>query len=146
MEWLVTFHSIFRWVVLLVAVGAIVLAVMSSMGSRPWDGTSDRLSLFFTIAMDIQFLIGAILWIVQSRWDGADPLLSFCAPFADGCRCSSCSRGTRSRRSSDGRQSKRHPGLYLLRGQPGGCPAGYSVGCLAFVSTNSSWQFAHGTH
>jgi hypothetical protein len=80
MEWLVTFHSIWRWVVLLVALGAIVLAVMSAMGSRPWDGTSDRLSLFFTIVMDIQFLVGAILWIAQNRWDGADPFLSFVHP------------------------------------------------------------------
>src|SRR5829696_1291590 len=80
MEWLVTFHSIWRWVVLLVGVGAIVLAVMSAIGSRPWNGTSDRFSLFFTIAMDIELLVGAVLWIVENRWDGADPLLSFVHP------------------------------------------------------------------
>lgn len=80
MEWLVTIHSIWRWVVLLVALGAIVLAVMSATGSRPWDGTSDRLSLFFTIAMDVQFLIGAILWITQSRWNGNNAFISFGHP------------------------------------------------------------------
>lgn len=82
MEWLATIHSIWRWVVLLVAVGALAFAVMSAMGSRPWDAISDRLSLFFTLAMDIQFLIGAVLWIGQSRWSGANPFISYFHPIA----------------------------------------------------------------
>lgn len=80
MELVVTLHDIFRWVVLLVGLGAIVLSVMSATGARPWDGLSDRLSFFFTLAMDIQFLIGAVLWIGQQRWDGANKFLSFIHP------------------------------------------------------------------
>jgi hypothetical protein len=80
MELIVTLHNIWRWVVLLVGLGAIALAVMSATGARPWDGVSDRLSFFFTLAMDIQVLIGAAVWIGQQRWDGSDTFLSYIHP------------------------------------------------------------------
>jgi hypothetical protein len=80
MELIVTLHNIWRWVVLLVGLGAIALAVMSATGARPWDGVSDRLSFFFTLAMDIQVLIGIVLWIGQQRWDGKEPFLSYLHP------------------------------------------------------------------
>src|SRR4051794_12459136 len=70
MEWLVTLHSYWRWVVLLLGIAAIVLGFMAASGNRPWDTTSERLSLAFTIALDIQALIGIILWISESRWTG----------------------------------------------------------------------------
>ena len=82
MEWLVTVHSVWRWAVLLAALGALVLAAMSATGSRPWDGNADRASFFFTLAMDIQLVIGAVLWIAQGRWNGADILLSWVHPLA----------------------------------------------------------------
>jgi hypothetical protein len=82
MEWLVTVHSVWRWAVLLAAVGALVLAAMAATGSRPWDGNADRTSFFFMLAMDIQFVIGAVLWIVQGRWNGADTFLSWVHPLA----------------------------------------------------------------
>ena len=82
MEWLVTVHSIWRWAVLLAGIGALALAVMSATGSRPWDGAANRASFFFTLAMDVQFLIGAVLWIVQGRWSGADSFLSWVHPIA----------------------------------------------------------------
>lgn len=82
MDWIIDLHSIWRWVVLLVAIGAIVLAVMSATGSRPWDATADRLSLFYTIALDIQFLIGAVVWVVEQRWNGASAFLSWIHPIA----------------------------------------------------------------
>jgi vacuolar-type H+-ATPase subunit I/STV1 len=81
MEWVVTVHSYWRWVVLLVGLVAIVLAVMSMTGRRPWDGLSDRLSLFFTITMDIQLLIGIVVWISEQKWSG-DVMLGFVHPLA----------------------------------------------------------------
>ncbi len=80
MDWIVTIHSIWRWVVLLLAIAAIVLAVIAITGSRPWDGIADRISFFFTLSVDIQFLIGAVLWFGEGRWDGADPFLSWVHP------------------------------------------------------------------
>jgi hypothetical protein len=79
-QFLLDFHSIFRWLVLLLAVGALALAVMSAAGSRPWDGLSDRLSLGFTVAMDIQLLIGLALWVAEQRWSIGDTFLTWLHP------------------------------------------------------------------
>jgi len=81
MEWVVTLHSYWRWVVLLLGLAAIVLALMSAFGSRPWDSTSDRVSLFFTIAMDIQLLIGIVVWISEQAWS-KDVVIGWLHPLA----------------------------------------------------------------
>ncbi|HYO48824.1 MAG TPA: hypothetical protein VEW94_03140 [Chloroflexia bacterium] len=82
MDWLIEVHSVFRWVVLLVAVGAIILAVLSALGRREWDGISDRTAFFFTLAMDLQLLIGLVLWLVESRWSSSDTALTWLHPLA----------------------------------------------------------------
>lgn len=77
---ILNFHTIFRWAVLLTAIAAVVLAVLSATGSRPWDEVSDRLSLAFTIAMGIQFLIGIALWVAEERWSINDTFLTWAHP------------------------------------------------------------------
>jgi vacuolar-type H+-ATPase subunit I/STV1 len=81
MEWVATVHSYWRWVVLLVGLASIVLSVISLTGNRPWDALSDRLAMYFTIAMDVQLLIGIIVWIVEQRWSG-DLFLGYIHPLA----------------------------------------------------------------
>jgi hypothetical protein len=41
----------------------------------------DRSSLYFTIAMDIQFLIGILVWVIERRWEG-DTSLGWFHPLA----------------------------------------------------------------
>ena len=79
-EFILNFHSIFRWAVLVTATAAIVLSTLSATGSRPWDALSDRVSLAFTIAMDVQFLIGIVLWVAEQRWSINDPWLTWVHP------------------------------------------------------------------
>lgn len=79
-DWLIQIHSVFRWVVLLLALGALVLSLLAMTGSRPWDALSDRLAMFFTISMDIQLLIGIVLWVLEGRWEGRDSGLSWLHP------------------------------------------------------------------
>jgi len=79
MDILVDIHSIFRWVVLLVALAAIAFAVLAATGSRPWDRVAERLSFFFPLAMDIQVAIGLIVWVLGSRWTG-DTFLGWIHP------------------------------------------------------------------
>jgi hypothetical protein len=64
MDWLVTIHSYWRYLVLIAAIVAVVLSVLAYLGSRPWDTITDRASLIFTIAMDVQVLIGILVWIL----------------------------------------------------------------------------------
>ncbi|MDQ3928881.1 MAG: hypothetical protein M3328_07010 [Chloroflexota bacterium] len=78
---LVNLHSAFRWVVLLTAVLAIAVAVMSATGARRWGILGDRSSLYFTIAMDVQFLIGVLVWVLERRWEG-DAALGWLHPLA----------------------------------------------------------------
>ncbi len=78
-EILVTIHNIWRWVVLIAAVAAIVLAALAATGSRPWDATSDSFALIFTVAMDIQVLVGIIVWLLEQRWSG-DAYLGYIHP------------------------------------------------------------------
>jgi hypothetical protein len=80
-EILVTIHDIWRYAVLIAAVGALALSVMAFMGSREWDALTDRFSLFFTIAMDIQVLIGILVWITDEQ-ARRDTFLAWVHPLA----------------------------------------------------------------
>ncbi|MDQ5822712.1 MAG: hypothetical protein M3441_00680 [Chloroflexota bacterium] len=78
---LVNIHSLLRWAVLLTAVLAIVVAFMSATGARRWGVLGDRSSLYFTIAMDVQFLVGVLVWVLGRRWEG-DAALGWFHPLA----------------------------------------------------------------
>ena len=67
MEFLVTIHDVWRYAVLVAAVGALALAALAYTGSRGWDPLTDRFSLFFTIAMDIQVMIGILVWLTDEK-------------------------------------------------------------------------------
>ena len=79
MEWLVQFHSIWRYVVLLMALAAIIFSLLAYLGSRPWDNLTDRISFFFTLAMDIQVLVGIGVWLFAD-WDRNNSLLLWIHP------------------------------------------------------------------
>lgn len=59
-------HSWLRWVVLAAAVVAVARALGGWQGNRGWTRTDDRAGLFFTIALDVQLLIGLLLYLVLS--------------------------------------------------------------------------------
>ena len=70
-EFLLNFHSGVRWLVLLVAIVAIGQAYVGWLGKRPWTSLADRLGLIFTITLDVQFLLGLILYFVSPLVQGA---------------------------------------------------------------------------
>src|SRR3954452_10060503 len=80
MEILVTIHSVWRYVVLVTAIGALALAAMAFLGSRQWDPLTDRLSLFFTIAMDVQVVVGLLVWITAAADVRNDTFLNVVHP------------------------------------------------------------------
>lgn len=63
MEFLVALHSFWRWAVLIAAVVALVGAIGGWMGSLPPLIAARRAAVFYTIALDVQVLIGLILWV-----------------------------------------------------------------------------------
>jgi hypothetical protein len=59
-------HNILRWLVLIVGVVAVVRAFIGWFGKREWTDLDDRLGLGFTISIDLQFLLGLLLYFFLS--------------------------------------------------------------------------------
>lgn len=59
-------HNIMRWLVLIFAVLAVVKALIGWFGKKEWSKLDNQLGLGFTISLDIQFLLGLLLYFVFS--------------------------------------------------------------------------------
>jgi hypothetical protein len=59
-------HSWVRWAVVIAGVLALLRALTGASGRRPWTAADDRAGLWFTIALDVQVLIGVYLYFVLS--------------------------------------------------------------------------------
>ncbi|MBN1668803.1 MAG: hypothetical protein JW862_17035 [Anaerolineales bacterium] len=67
-EFLVGLHNLLRWAVLIIGALAVLNAFWGWLGKRAWLERDRKLGLFFTIAIDTQLLLGAILYFVSSPW------------------------------------------------------------------------------
>ena len=59
-------HNLMRWVVLILAIVAIVRVFMGWFQNRAWTDRDRKIGTYYTIALDIQFLLGLILYIFLS--------------------------------------------------------------------------------
>jgi Na+-driven multidrug efflux pump len=59
-------HNILRWVVLILAVVALYRAYAGWIGKRDYTETDRKSGVFFSISIDIQLLVGIILYIFLS--------------------------------------------------------------------------------
>ena len=59
-------HSLLRWVVLATGAIAVVRAVGGMRGRRAWAPADVRAGLWFALALDIQFLVGLLLYVALS--------------------------------------------------------------------------------
>lgn len=59
-------HSYMRWVVVILGVLLIVRSLVGWLGKRSWSEAVGRLGLSFTISMDVQLLLGLLLYGVFS--------------------------------------------------------------------------------
>lgn len=55
-------HSLFRWLVLLAGVLALVRVLSGAFSPRPWNPADRRATSAFTIMLDVQLLIGLALY------------------------------------------------------------------------------------
>ena len=79
MDALVTIHSIFRWVVLAALLVAVVYGIVRALRRDPWSPESARPFSIAVVALDIQVLIGIVVWILTQAWD-ANPFLAVIHP------------------------------------------------------------------
>ncbi|HEX5551916.1 MAG TPA: hypothetical protein VFX43_01625 [Chitinophagaceae bacterium] len=72
-NFLLILHSWLRWVVLITAIWAIIKAISGLSGHKPYTASANKSSLFFMISMDLQFLIGILLYFIGGwahNWTG----------------------------------------------------------------------------
>ncbi|HSV85918.1 MAG TPA: hypothetical protein VLH85_05045 [Levilinea sp.] len=60
---LLTLHNVTRWLVVLFALIVIVRAFSGWFGKKSWNSADNRAGLIYTIVLDVQLLLGIILYI-----------------------------------------------------------------------------------
>ena len=55
-------HSWVRWIVVIAGLLAVARAIAGMRGGTPWTNSDDRGTLIFTIALDVQTLVGLALY------------------------------------------------------------------------------------
>jgi hypothetical protein len=69
MDFLIGLHSLWRWVVLLVVVVAFVRGAIGWLRGGAWTGNDRTLVLVTTIVLDIQLLLGLIVYGTGNHWE-----------------------------------------------------------------------------
>ncbi len=64
-QFIISIHNIARWIVIIAAVYALFQAYRGWFGKKPWTETDRKAGLYFSIAFDVQFLLGLILTVVS---------------------------------------------------------------------------------
>ena len=64
-QFVISIHNIARWIVIIAAVFALFRAYRGWFGKKPWTETDRKAGLYFSIAFDVQFLLGLILTVVS---------------------------------------------------------------------------------
>ncbi len=59
-------HSWLRWVVLIAGIALVIRGAMGMSGQKRWEAIDDLFAKLFTISLDIQMLIGLLLYFVWS--------------------------------------------------------------------------------
>ena len=61
-----TLHSWVRWIVAIAAIAAVARAFYGWAGKKDWAKLDDQLGLLFSTSLDVQLLLGLILYIFLS--------------------------------------------------------------------------------
>lgn len=61
-------HSVLRWIILLVALWAIIKMAAGRSGNKPFTASDKKPALFFLIFMDLQLLVGLYLYFSSQVW------------------------------------------------------------------------------
>lgn len=69
MDAVVDIHSWYRWVVLVVLLGAGITGLVRASRGTPWTEGAERPFVLATILMDLQIAVGIVLWIGNEGWD-----------------------------------------------------------------------------
>jgi hypothetical protein len=68
MQFVLSFHSLLRWLILFFALVTLINSVTGMSGKKPFTGGHKRTALFLMICCDIQLLLGLILYFMGPWW------------------------------------------------------------------------------
>ena len=63
MAFVLQLHAIWRWVLLVAAIVVVIKALIGWLGKRPFTRLDDQLGMAFTMIVDIQVLLGLLIWL-----------------------------------------------------------------------------------
>jgi len=64
-QFIISIHNIVRWIVIIAAIYALFRAYRGWFRKKLWTETDRKAGLYFSLAFDIQFLLGLILTVVS---------------------------------------------------------------------------------
>lgn len=64
-SFLLATHNIVRWFVLIFGLLAVIMAFVGWLGKKEWKGLDNKLGLGFTVSLDIQVLLGFLLYFIS---------------------------------------------------------------------------------
>ena len=82
-EFLVAVHNIVRWVVVILGFVAVFRSFWGWIGKKAWSSTERKIGLSFTTSIDVQLLLGILLYFVFSNW-GLKAIINQGMPFVMG--------------------------------------------------------------
>ena len=65
-EFILAVHNILRWIILILAIVALVRAYWGWFGKRDWTPSDRRVGSFYSISLDVQLLLGLLLYFALS--------------------------------------------------------------------------------
>lgn len=79
-ETLVSIHSMWRWVVLLMLIITLVRSVIGWLRGDDWDKNARLLATLTVSAIDIQVLGGLLVYGVGKHWTGSENFIAYIHP------------------------------------------------------------------
>jgi putative Ca2+/H+ antiporter (TMEM165/GDT1 family) len=67
-DFLVATHNVVRWIVVILGSVAVIRAFWGWFGKKEWTLSERKIGILFTSAIDVQLLLGIILYFVVSEW------------------------------------------------------------------------------
>lgn len=65
-SFVLTLHSLLRWVVVILALVTVVRALRGWLGTREWTALDGRLGMLSSVSIDLQLLLGLVLYVFLS--------------------------------------------------------------------------------
>jgi hypothetical protein len=80
MQILLGLHSLWRWVVLIVVIVALIRGIVGWARGGPWTGGDRTLGLLTTSAIDIQVVLGLLLYGLGQYWTTPGSFIKYIHP------------------------------------------------------------------